>query len=67
MVMEKEGCWLIADDFNAIRCPEKQRGRIGGCLEMEEFNAFIETMGLVDIRFANRRFTWYRSDGSSMS
>ncbi|GKU93958.1 hypothetical protein SLEP1_g7507 [Rubroshorea leprosula] len=34
---------------------------------MGEFNDFIETTGLVDIRLVNRRFTWYRPDGTSMS
>ncbi|GKV44390.1 hypothetical protein SLEP1_g51580 [Rubroshorea leprosula] len=64
---EKGGCWMIAGDFNAVRCPEERRGRTGECPEMEEFNVFIESSGLVDIRLANRRFTWYRPDGSSMS
>ncbi|GKV02020.1 hypothetical protein SLEP1_g14507 [Rubroshorea leprosula] len=67
MVMEKGGCWMIAGDFNAIRCPKERRGRTGVCPEMEEFNVFIESTKLVDIRLANRRFTWYRPDGSSMS
>ncbi|GKV03502.1 hypothetical protein SLEP1_g15791 [Rubroshorea leprosula] len=67
MVMEKGGCWMIAGDFNAGRCPEERRGRTGECLKMEEFNVLIETIELVDIRLANRRFTWYRPDGSSMS
>ncbi|GLT32792.1 hypothetical protein SLA2020_074330 [Shorea laevis] len=34
---------------------------------MSEFDAFIETTGLVDIKLANWKFTWYRSDGTSMS
>ncbi|GLU11324.1 hypothetical protein SLE2022_280790 [Rubroshorea leprosula] len=67
MVMEKGGCWMIAGDFNAVKCPEERRGRTGVCPEMEEFNVFIESTGLVDIKLANRRFTWYRPDGSSMS
>ncbi|GKV44194.1 hypothetical protein SLEP1_g51396 [Rubroshorea leprosula] len=45
----------------------KKGGRIGENPEMSDFNAFIETTRLIDIRLANRWFTWYRSDGSSMS
>ncbi|GKV49437.1 hypothetical protein SLEP1_g56187 [Rubroshorea leprosula] len=67
MVMEKGGRWMIAGDFTAVRCPEERRGRTGECPEMEEFNVFIETSGLVDIRLTNKRFTWYRPDGSSVS
>ncbi|GLT47336.1 hypothetical protein SLA2020_210410 [Shorea laevis] len=67
MVMEKGGRWLIAGDFNAVRYPEERRGRTRECPKIEEFNVFIETIGLIDIRLANKRFTWYRPDGSSMS
>ncbi|GKU96369.1 hypothetical protein SLEP1_g9610 [Rubroshorea leprosula] len=67
MVMEKGRCWLIAGDFNVVRYPKERRGRTEECPEMEDFNAFIETTRLIDIRLANRRFTWYRPDGSSMS
>ncbi|GKV32708.1 hypothetical protein SLEP1_g41295 [Rubroshorea leprosula] len=67
VIIEKGGRWLLAGDFNAVRYLEEKRGRTGENVEMRDFNAFIETTGLVDIRLANRRFTWYRSDGSSMS
>ncbi|GKV51288.1 hypothetical protein SLEP1_g57956 [Rubroshorea leprosula] len=69
LILEKGGRGLIAGDFNAVRCLEEKRGRIGENPEMSDFNAFIETTGLIDIRLANRWFTWYRSesDGSSMS
>ncbi|GKV33280.1 hypothetical protein SLEP1_g41808 [Rubroshorea leprosula] len=67
LILEKGGRWLIASDFNAVRCLEEKRGRIGENPEMSDFNAFIETTRLIDIRLANRWFTWYRSDGSSMS
>ncbi|GLU23759.1 hypothetical protein SLE2022_397380 [Rubroshorea leprosula] len=34
---------------------------------MKDFDNFIETTSLVDIRLTNQRFTWQRSDGTSMS
>ncbi|GKV05172.1 hypothetical protein SLEP1_g17212 [Rubroshorea leprosula] len=46
---------------------EERRGRIGESPDIKEFNDFIEVVGLVDHKLANRRFTWYRPDGTSMS
>ncbi|GLT39021.1 hypothetical protein SLA2020_132310 [Shorea laevis] len=34
---------------------------------MRNFDDFIVTTGLVDLRLANQKFTWYRPDGSTMS
>ncbi|GKV39565.1 hypothetical protein SLEP1_g47323 [Rubroshorea leprosula] len=67
MIMDKRGRWLIAGDFNAVRSIEERRGRTGESPDMKEFNDFIEAVGLVDHKLANRRFTWYRPDGSAMS
>ncbi|GKV34792.1 hypothetical protein SLEP1_g43134 [Rubroshorea leprosula] len=66
-ITEEGGRWLLAGDFNAVRCLEERRGRTGMSVEMSEFDAFIETTGLVDLKLANRKFTWYRPDGTSMS
>ncbi|GLT98821.1 hypothetical protein SLE2022_163010 [Rubroshorea leprosula] len=35
--------------------------------DMQDFNHFVESTGLIDICLRNRKFTWYRPDGSSMS
>ncbi|GKV50668.1 hypothetical protein SLEP1_g57366 [Rubroshorea leprosula] len=67
MIMEEGGRWLIAGDFNAVRSIEERRGKTGESPEMKEFNDFIEAVGLVDYKLANRRFTWYRPDGTAMS
>ncbi|GLT40917.1 hypothetical protein SLA2020_150140 [Shorea laevis] len=34
---------------------------------MKDFNMFILSAGLIDIKMANMRFTWYRPDGTAMS
>ncbi|GLT29064.1 hypothetical protein SLA2020_039520 [Shorea laevis] len=34
---------------------------------MREFDAFILSVGLIDIKMVNRHFTWYRPDGTAMS
>ncbi|GKV30486.1 hypothetical protein SLEP1_g39289 [Rubroshorea leprosula] len=67
MIMEEGGRWLIVGDFNAVHSIEERRGKTGESLDMKEFNDFIEAVGLVDHKLANRRFTWYRPDGTSMS
>ncbi|GKV03045.1 hypothetical protein SLEP1_g15411 [Rubroshorea leprosula] len=67
MILAEEGRWMIAGDFNAVRCPNERKGRSGETQDMREFDDFVVSTGLVDIQLANRRFTWYRPDGSSMS
>ncbi|GLT87099.1 hypothetical protein SLE2022_051990 [Rubroshorea leprosula] len=67
MITEEGGRWLIAGDFNAIRCLEERRGRIGESPDMKDFDGFIQSAGLIDIKMVNRRFTWYRPDGTAMS
>ncbi|GKV30558.1 hypothetical protein SLEP1_g39359 [Rubroshorea leprosula] len=67
MIMEEGGRWLIAGDFNAVHSIEERRGRTGESPDMKEFNDFIEAVGLVDHKLANRRFKCYRPDGTSMS
>ncbi|GKV13309.1 hypothetical protein SLEP1_g24337 [Rubroshorea leprosula] len=67
MITEEGGRWLIAGDFNAVRCLEERRGRTGETPDMKDFDGFIQSAGLIDINMANRRFTWYKSDGTAMS
>ncbi|GLT55434.1 hypothetical protein SLA2020_285550 [Shorea laevis] len=67
MIVEKGGRWMLARDFNAVRCIEERKGRTGETPEMRDFDNFIESTGLVDVRLTNQRFTWYRPDGTSMS
>ncbi|GKV26308.1 hypothetical protein SLEP1_g35639 [Rubroshorea leprosula] len=67
MVIEKEGRWLIAGDFNAVRGPEERRGKSEVRADMRDFDEFIETTGLVDIKLTNRRYTWYKPDGTARS
>ncbi|GLU07240.1 hypothetical protein SLE2022_242040 [Rubroshorea leprosula] len=66
-VIDKEGWWLIAGDFNAVRGPEERRGKSGVSADMWDFEEFIVTTGLVDVKLTNRRYTWYKPDGSARS
>ena len=50
--------WLIVGDFNLIRKPE-DRNRPGGNIgEMLMFNNAIRSLGVVEIPFHDRKFTW---------
>ncbi|GKV09841.1 hypothetical protein SLEP1_g21281 [Rubroshorea leprosula] len=67
LVSDQGGRWLLAGDFNSVRSIIERKGRLGETQDMEEFNRFVEGNGLIDVKLLNRKFTWYRSDGSSMS
>ncbi|GKV21745.1 hypothetical protein SLEP1_g31697 [Rubroshorea leprosula] len=66
-VLEEGGCWLFAGDFNAVRNVSERKGRMRETQDMQDFNHFVESTGLIDVGLRNRKFTWYRPDGSSMS
>ncbi|GKV18280.1 hypothetical protein SLEP1_g28685 [Rubroshorea leprosula] len=67
LVLEQGRRWLLAGDFNAVRSIIERKGRLGETQDMEEFNRFVEGTGLIDVKLMNKKFTWYRSDGTSMS
>ncbi|GKV46742.1 hypothetical protein SLEP1_g53717 [Rubroshorea leprosula] len=67
MVTDNEGCWLIAGDFNAVRGPGERRGRTGESPDMKDFDEFIVSTDLVDVKLTNRRYTWYKPDGTARS
>ncbi|GKV22035.1 hypothetical protein SLEP1_g31939 [Rubroshorea leprosula] len=67
MVTDKEGCWLIVGDFNAVRGPEERRGRTGESPDMKDFDEFIVTTDLVDVKLSNKSYTWYKPDGTTRS
>ncbi|GKV33811.1 hypothetical protein SLEP1_g42265 [Rubroshorea leprosula] len=66
-MIDKEGWWLIVGDFNVVRGPEERRGKTGVSFDMRDFEEFIVSTGLVDVKLMNRRYTWYKPDGTAMS
>ncbi|GKV47624.1 hypothetical protein SLEP1_g54507 [Rubroshorea leprosula] len=54
-------------DFNAMRNGQEWRGGMSIRREMLEFDDFINECGLVDLSLIGRKFTWYHSNGASMS
>ncbi|GKV51081.1 hypothetical protein SLEP1_g57759 [Rubroshorea leprosula] len=67
MKTDKEGYWLIAGDFNAVRGPEERRGKLRESPGMKDFDEFIVATDLVDVKLTNRRYTWYKPDGTARS
>ncbi|GKV52388.1 hypothetical protein SLEP1_g58974 [Rubroshorea leprosula] len=65
-IVEEGGRWMLAGDFNAVRSMDERRGKTGESADMKDFDLFIETVGLVDSKLINRKFTWYRLDGTAM-
>ncbi|GKV36495.1 hypothetical protein SLEP1_g44621 [Rubroshorea leprosula] len=54
-------------DFNAVRNEQERKGGMSIKREMPEFDDFINECGLVDLPLIGRKFTWYHSNGASMS
>ncbi|PNX98502.1 cysteine-rich receptor-like protein kinase [Trifolium pratense] len=65
----EKGEWVLGGDFNAILKSGERRGSNGGGMQNEraEFNLFVDLMELIDIPIAGKKFTWFSSDGKSMS
>ncbi|GKU91868.1 hypothetical protein SLEP1_g5682 [Rubroshorea leprosula] len=58
---EKEG------DFNAVKEHQERAGSRGNAREIREFKNFIMDLGLIDLPLIGRKYTWYHSNGTSMS
>jgi hypothetical protein len=50
--------WLIMGDFNFIRNPNDRNKPGGNITEMLQFNEAISNLGLIEIPFKGRKFTW---------
>ncbi|MCH95054.1 endonuclease/exonuclease/phosphatase family protein, partial [Trifolium medium] len=64
------GNWCVVGDFNAVVVSEERRGvnlESTSTLEMMGFRSFIVDLDVIDLPILGRRYTWYNSNGSSMS
>ncbi|GKV06521.1 hypothetical protein SLEP1_g18404 [Rubroshorea leprosula] len=66
LILENGGNWCLMGDFNAVRNEQEWRG---GSIrrDMPEFDKFISDCGLVDLPLIGRKFTWYQTNGATMS
>lgn len=67
-----EGLWCIVGDFNVVRSPAERKGTYRAVDDegrelRRGFNQFIKDLELADLPLLGRKFTWYRSNGSTMS
>ncbi|PNX55418.1 cysteine-rich receptor-like protein kinase, partial [Trifolium pratense] len=64
-----KGEWVLGGDFNAILNSGERRGCNGGSMRNEriEFGLFVDSMELVDIPVAGKKFSWFSADGKTMS
>ncbi|GKV12840.1 hypothetical protein SLEP1_g23934 [Rubroshorea leprosula] len=57
----------LVGDFNTVRRAEERTGCRGVTSEMREFDDFIHETELIDIPLLGRKYTWYHTNGKSMS
>nr|GEZ14506.1 RNA-directed DNA polymerase, eukaryota [Tanacetum cinerariifolium] len=61
------GRYILLGDCNVVRCENGRFGSIFSCLEADQFNAFIDSSGLLDLHIRGRLFTWMNKAGTKMS
>lgn len=56
-------------EFNSIRSKGERKGALSHFRneEMKCFEKFVMEAKLIDLPMAGRKYTWYRSDGSTIS
>ncbi|GLT99009.1 hypothetical protein SLE2022_164780 [Rubroshorea leprosula] len=57
--------FCIGGDFNCVQGLHERKGKMSSQPGSDDFNLFIEANSLVDLSLSNRKFTWYKSDGSA--
>ncbi|GLT95060.1 hypothetical protein SLE2022_127650 [Rubroshorea leprosula] len=67
-LIKAQNCFFcIAGDLNCVRGSHERKGRMTSHPGSDNFNLFIESNYLVDLPLSNRKFTWYKSNGSAQS
>ncbi|MCI33103.1 endonuclease/exonuclease/phosphatase family protein, partial [Trifolium medium] len=66
------GAWCVLGDFNAVLHSDERRGLnqhnpSSPPAEIAEFRDFVVNMDLTDIPVLGRKFTWFHSNGITMS
>jgi hypothetical protein len=66
------GAWCVLGDFNAVLHRDERRGvndpsPSDSSAEVLDFNNFVAEMDLLDLPVLGRKFTWFHSNGRSMS
>ncbi|KAJ8432946.1 hypothetical protein Cgig2_020576 [Carnegiea gigantea] len=56
---------LFMGDFNEVLTPEERKHATGLTSNMRKFAAWVQDLGLVDIKIQNKKFTWMRANSAS--
>ena len=62
--------WCLCGDFNATRSRSERRGihdRDDHSSEIRGFNTFIDSNLLIDLPIVDKKFAWFKSNGSAKS
>jgi hypothetical protein len=62
--------WCVVGDYNSVLESSDRRGvgvASSGGREMEEFRDFVRQLEMVDLPLLGRQFTWFHSNGLTMS
>ncbi|MCI37629.1 endonuclease/exonuclease/phosphatase family protein, partial [Trifolium medium] len=59
----------VCGDFNAVRRIEERRSVRDGLRSLDyiSFNRFIDDNALIDLPLSDRKYTWFKGNGLSMS
>lgn len=61
------GCWCLMGDFNVVRNASERKGSIFHQRRGADFNEFIATADLQELKLGGRRFTWIGMSGTKLS
>jgi hypothetical protein len=61
--------WCLGGDFNAILRASERKGSSAVNRQRERiaFTCFVEEMEVIDVPVLGKKFSWFSSDGKSMS
>jgi hypothetical protein len=63
------GDWILGGEFNAILRSSERKESSSDSRQGEKlaFSRFVEVMEVIDVPVLGKKFTWFSSDGKSMS
>ncbi|KAL9999607.1 putative RNA-directed DNA polymerase [Helianthus debilis subsp. tardiflorus] len=62
LIGDGDGRWIVAGDFNSVRCVDDRRNSIFNVVEANEFNDIIDESGLHEYSLKGRKFTFVAGD-----
>lgn len=67
LFVQKQGCWLLACDFNTVKDSHEKVGKFLDKGSIANFSNFIKDLQLTDLQMGGQRYGWYKSNGEAMS